>query len=450
MTDQALIRSPPDICLLLRAHAEQRWLTTEVLPVVRELEPRVTIPEEQLGAALAYLEVLWLDARRRAAETEAAVAALGTTRGGHSTTWCRERARRYHAAVRRLRALDGRPRGGASPAAAAPAPDARVRRSLRRSHTLPAPMAPRFDLQSHSTHSDGTLPAGEVVPRAADAGVELLALSDHDTISGVSEAIAAGERVGVRVVPAVEISAVDDEASRCPRELHILGYNIDHTGPGLTQRLTEFLADREQRTLRMADALKEVGFELDETEIRGADRRGQTDRTSAPGDGGADRARERRPAEGRGHRRRRLADPRIPDRGQARLPPAGDAHRGRGGRGDPRGRRRRDLGAPLLGHLRPRRSARQRSTASSALGIDGVEAFYITHTREQTELLARRCAELGLLDDGLGRLPRPENRQFLTSSWPSTPTASSRTSGRSKPAPRSAPSSRQRRFQPVG
>jgi 3',5'-nucleoside bisphosphate phosphatase len=64
-------------------------------------------------------------------------------------------------------------------------------------------VALRFDLQSHSTHSDGTLPAAEVVQRAADAGVELLALSDHDTISGVSEAIAAGERAGVRVVPAV-------------------------------------------------------------------------------------------------------------------------------------------------------------------------------------------------------------------------------------------------------
>ncbi|HYB23315.1 MAG TPA: PHP domain-containing protein, partial [Solirubrobacteraceae bacterium] len=70
-------------------------------------------------------------------------------------------------------------------------------------------MALRFDLQSHSTHSDGTLPAAEVVRRAGQAGVELLALSDHDTVSGVSEAIAAGEEHGVKVVPAVEISAVD-------------------------------------------------------------------------------------------------------------------------------------------------------------------------------------------------------------------------------------------------
>lgn len=65
-------------------------------------------------------------------------------------------------------------------------------------------MTPRFDLQSHSTHSDGALSAAEVVQRAADAGVQLLALSDHDTVSGVSEAIAAGEQAGVKVVPAVE------------------------------------------------------------------------------------------------------------------------------------------------------------------------------------------------------------------------------------------------------
>src|SRR6185437_8668654 len=114
-------------------------------------------------------------------------------------------------------------------------------------------------LQSHSTHSDGALAAADVVQRAADAGVELLALSDHDTVSGVSEAVRAGEQAGVKVVPAVEISAVD-EGSAVPRELHILGYGIDHAGAVLTARLEEFLADRERRTLRMAAALEECGF----------------------------------------------------------------------------------------------------------------------------------------------------------------------------------------------
>src|SRR5437870_8082082 len=100
-------------------------------------------------------------------------------------------------------------------------------------------MAVRFDLQSHSTHSDGALPAAEVVRLAAEAGVELLALTDHDTVSGVSEALAAGAGEGVRVIPAVEISSVDDHAPTPGagedggpprRELHVLGYRIEHEG----------------------------------------------------------------------------------------------------------------------------------------------------------------------------------------------------------------------------
>jgi hypothetical protein len=102
MDQSTRLSEPSDICLLLRAHAEQRWLTTELLPVVRELESPGRIPDEELGAALAYLEVMWVDARRRAAETEAAVEALGPTAGGRSHV-VSERARRYNAAVRRLR-----------------------------------------------------------------------------------------------------------------------------------------------------------------------------------------------------------------------------------------------------------------------------------------------------------------------------------------------------------
>ena len=97
-------------------------------------------------------------------------------------------------------------------------------------------MTPRFDLQSHSTHSDGALPAAEVVERAAEAGVELLALSDHDTVSGVSEAIAAGERSACGSSRRWR-SRPWTRAATVPRELHILGYDIDHTGAVLTARL---------------------------------------------------------------------------------------------------------------------------------------------------------------------------------------------------------------------
>jgi hypothetical protein len=93
---------PADVCLLLRAHAEARWLSAEVMPVLRELE-RDDLPVEQLGAALAYLEVLWIDARGRAAGTDTARADLDTV-GPHGEQAIHSNARRYHAAVRRLRA----------------------------------------------------------------------------------------------------------------------------------------------------------------------------------------------------------------------------------------------------------------------------------------------------------------------------------------------------------
>jgi predicted metal-dependent phosphoesterase TrpH len=271
-------------------------------------------------------------------------------------------------------------------------------------------MPPRFDLQSHSTHSDGALPAAEVVQRAADAGVELLALSDHDTVSGVSEAIAAGERLGVRVVPAVEISAVD-AGSPVPRELHILGYLLDHDGALLTERLAEFLADREQRTLRMAAALRDAGLELDERQISA------------------------RVADGQPIGRPHLAE--------AVLAAPANADRLAAESID-------DIGSLIRGYLiegRPAFRLRETPTVAQAveaihqaggvavwahpfwdisdpdevlssierfreLGLDGVEAFYVTHTREQTELLAERCAALGLLSTGSADFHGPDNRLF--------------------------------------
>jgi 3',5'-nucleoside bisphosphate phosphatase len=271
-------------------------------------------------------------------------------------------------------------------------------------------VALRFDLQSHSTHSDGALAAAEVVERAAQAGVELLALSDHDTISGVAEAVDAGERLGVRVVPAVEISAVD-EGAPIGRELHILGYNIDHTGPPMTDSLVGFLADREKRTLRMRDGLREAGFELDEAEI------------------------EQRIAEGKPIGRPHLA-------GAVLGAPANSARLAAEGIDD--------VGSLIRGYLiegRPAFRLRETPTVAEAIdaihaaagvavwahpfwdvedpaevldgidrfraaSIDGVEAFYVTHDEPQTRLLAERCAELDMLSTGSADYHGPDNRLF--------------------------------------
>jgi hypothetical protein len=254
------------------------------------------------------------------------------------------------------------------------------------------------------------LAAAEVVQRAAAAGVELLALSDHDTVSGVAEAIEAGERYGVKIVPAVEISALD-AGSRVPRELHILGYDIDHTGPPMTDRLVDFLADREHRTLRMRDGLREVGFELDEAEL------------------------EQRIAEGKPIGRPHLA--------AAVLNAPANAERLKQEQID-------DVGSLIRGYLiegKPAFRLRETPTVAEAieaihdaggvaiwahpfwdiedegevlssidrfvdLGMDGVEAFYITHDEPQTRLLATRCAELDLLSTGSADYHGPDNRLF--------------------------------------
>lgn len=97
--------SPPqtsDICLMLRAHGEQRWLIYELVPLVRQLEQPDSVAEDELGAAFAYLEALWIEARCRAAETDAAYAELEPPAAGGEIS-LHEKARRYHAAVRRLR-----------------------------------------------------------------------------------------------------------------------------------------------------------------------------------------------------------------------------------------------------------------------------------------------------------------------------------------------------------
>jgi hypothetical protein len=105
MNDQAdpISTHPTDICVLLRAYAEQRWLSRKVVPLLSELERTGSADEPQLGAALAYLEVLWLDARRRAAETDASFAALLTSDLDGSDEDLHLKAQRYHAAVRGLR-----------------------------------------------------------------------------------------------------------------------------------------------------------------------------------------------------------------------------------------------------------------------------------------------------------------------------------------------------------
>lgn len=124
----------------------------------------------------------------------------------------------------------------------------------------------RFDLHSHSSVSDGTFTPTEVVEAAAKEGVRLLALTDHDNIGGVAEAVEAGTRIGLPVLPAVEM---DNEWHH---ELHIIGLDIDPLHPTLLKCLEIARERRERRNLIIYDKLKQAGYEVESAIDRPATR----------------------------------------------------------------------------------------------------------------------------------------------------------------------------------
>ena len=209
--------------------------------------------------------------------------------------------------------------------------------------------APAFDLQSHSTHSDGALPPAEVVARAAAAGVELLALTDHDTVAGVAEALAAAREHGIRLSPAAELSSVHGEHE----DLHILGYEIDPADPALLAALEDFRADRGRRILAMADRLRELGFALDDDAFARRESIGRphlADAVLAHPDNA-----ERLAREGIAGKKELFPPYLVPGAPAyvARSRPTVE----RGDRGHPRRRRRGGVGAPVLGRRGPGRGA---------------------------------------------------------------------------------------------
>src|SRR6266568_2813945 len=107
-----------------------------------------------------------------------------------------------------------------------------------------------IDLHCHSTASDGLLKPGELVARAAANGVEVLALTDHDDLSGLAEARAKAESEGVRFVDGVEISVTWEGST-----VHIVGLQIDPEDPVLRSGLESVRAGRARRAEKMGEAL---------------------------------------------------------------------------------------------------------------------------------------------------------------------------------------------------
>ena len=105
-----------------------------------------------------------------------------------------------------------------------------------------------IDLHSHTLHSDGERSPSELLAEAAAAGIEVLSVTDHDTVSGLAECAAEAAKVGVRMIPGIELSC-----ELHGREVHILGHLFDPGAQALRQLATDMLAERRERMERMVE-----------------------------------------------------------------------------------------------------------------------------------------------------------------------------------------------------
>jgi len=117
------------------------------------------------------------------------------------------------------------------------------------------------DLHTHSAVSDGQYSPAELVTLAKERGVEVLSLTDHDTLDGMDEALAAGKELGVQVIRGVELSAKEH------KNLHILGYNFASENSALSNLCAEMRRSRDERKYRIIDYLHEKSVDISLAEV---------------------------------------------------------------------------------------------------------------------------------------------------------------------------------------
>lgn len=122
------------------------------------------------------------------------------------------------------------------------------------------------DLHVHTTASDGTLTPTQVIELAVAEGVQVIGIADHDTVGGIAEALAAGNRLGVEVVPAVELD-IKDEGEKDFVELHLLGYGVDYTAPALITVLRRVVQARIEQKIAQIEMLQRDGVDVPVEEV---------------------------------------------------------------------------------------------------------------------------------------------------------------------------------------
>ncbi|HCY76307.1 MAG TPA: PHP domain-containing protein [Ignavibacteriales bacterium] len=122
-------------------------------------------------------------------------------------------------------------------------------------------MGGKIDLHMHTYYSDGQHSPEELILKVKEAGIDIISVTDHDTVGGISEATEAGKKLGVEVIPGLEISSDIRD-----REVHLLAYFFDPANKQLEEYLKFFRAERIKRAIIIIEKLKELGLviELDD------------------------------------------------------------------------------------------------------------------------------------------------------------------------------------------
>jgi hypothetical protein len=246
-------------------------------------------------------------------------------------------------------------------------------------------MTPLIDLHIHSNASDGSYAPAEVVRYAKEGGLTAIALTDHDTVEGLPEAVAAGEQYGVEVIPGVEISA------RFPGgTMHILGLAIDYTNGHLDERLAVLKQARAERNPQIVAKLNALGISITMAQVEAISGGGQV---------------------GRPHIARALMQSGYVHS----LQEAFDKYLGwrcpayvskfRFPQEEAIAMIRDVQGVPVLAHpftleLGSAFALRNQLVELKGLGLAGIEVFYSEHTPEQEALYLKLARELNLLVTG--------------------------------------------------
>lgn len=121
----------------------------------------------------------------------------------------------------------------------------------------------RYDLHTHSIHSDGLLAPREIIALAVDRGLSGVAITDHDSVEGISQGVAAAQALGIECIPAIELSCSSESA----HVVHLLGYFIRPGSPELAAAVGRIQEARSQRAERMVGRLRELGVKISYSQV---------------------------------------------------------------------------------------------------------------------------------------------------------------------------------------